>query len=387
MDPTASLVIGFVIGLLCGGGAAIWISRNQESQRDAYRSLSREIVKENKEEFLQLAETSLKTQREQGTAELEQQKQAIDMMVKPLKEQLHALREMTTSLESVRKEDQGKVSQELHRLADLTSALNISSTSLRNALEGSSQARGRWGEVALRNIVETSGMTLHVDYDEQQGTGGVRPDMVIHLPGEGHIPVDSKVPLKDYLAACSAQDPVRRKEHLVNHARAVMQFVRELGKRKYAQAVGGSVDFTIMFIPGEPILAGAYETEEHLFERAWKEKILIATPVTLIALLRTISIYWEKVKVKESTEQLWKAGVDLYDRVVTFTDHLSKVGRGIQSSLDAYNAAVASFETRVQPGGRKMMEIGLTSPSALESPQRVEGAPREITPAKEAPPA
>jgi DNA recombination protein RmuC len=236
--------------------------------------------------------------------------------------------------------------------------------------------------MALRNIAELAGMTEHCDFTEQVvDDEGRRPDMVVQLPGGGAIPVDAKVPLADYIKACEETDPQKREQNLKAHAAALRGFVKDLAKKDYAAALNGKVDYTVMFISAEPILAAAFSKEPQLQVEAMRERILIATPVTLIALLRTVSIYWRQEKVAENAERMWQAALEFYERTSTFQDKLSKMGKGLTGALDAFNEAVGSFEKRVVPAGRRLEELGIAKDTAkkLEAPKEIEKSVRDVT--------
>jgi DNA recombination protein RmuC len=204
--------------------------------------------------------------------------------------------------------------------------------------------------------------------------------MVVHLPGGGAIPVDAKMPLSHYLKACEETDPVRREQHLRNHAAAVRGFVRDLSRKDYAAALDSEVDYTVMFVAGEPILAGAFENAPDLLLEAMRERILIATPVTLVALLRTVGVYWRQEQVSENAKQVWQAALDLYERTSIFQDHLSKLGKGLAAAIQGYNDAVGSFSSRILPQGRKLEELGVVQDTSkrLAEPPVIEKTTREL---------
>ena len=348
-----------------------------------FQSLASKALVANQGQFLELAKAKLETSEKQHAGELQRRKQDIESLVKPLAEKLKELKTFTHELEGKREKAYGEIKTQIAQLCSATSQLNTQSVTLATALTGSSQARGRWGEMALRNIAELAGMTEHCDFTEQVvDDAGRRPDMVVRLPGGGAIPVDAKVPLADYLKACEETDPQKREENLRAHAAALRGFVRDLARKDYASALNGKVDYTVMFVSAEPILAAAFSKEPQLQADAMRERILIATPVTLVALLRTVGIYWRQEKVAENAEKIWQAALEFYDRVSTFQEKLSKMGKGLGMALGAFNEAVGSFERRVLPAGRKLEDLGAVKEATrkLELPKEIEKPVREVLP-------
>lgn len=351
-----------------------------ESER-AFNALATEALKSSTEQFLQLARSQFEGARREGSAELDKRKTAIEELLKPLQKNLAELDQHTRALENTRQKAYGELGKQLESLAATTDRLNSSNTALTTALRGSSQARGRWGETALRNIAEWAGMTPHCDFEEQrQDQAGNRPDMIVRLPGEGRIPVDSKVPLKDYLEGCEATDPEARKALFQAHAVALRGFVRELERKNYAAQQAGHVDYTVMFLPGEPILAAAFEHDPDLQAYAMGKRILITTPVTLVALLRTVGIYWDQEKVQKNTQAVWDCARDLFERVTRYQEYVEGVGKQLQKTLDVYNKAMGSYSARVLPTARKMGELGASRADAkpLTEPQQIGGAVRIV---------
>jgi DNA recombination protein RmuC len=357
--------------------------RATKSVEATFQSLASKVLLANQGQFLELAKAKLETSEKQHAGELQKRKQDIESLVKPLAEKLKELKTFTHELEGKREKAYGEIKTQIAHLCSATSQLNTQSVTLATALTGSSQARGRWGEMALRNIAELAGMTEHCDFSEQVvDDAGRRPDMVVKLPGGGAIPVDAKVPLADYLKACEETDPQRREENLRAHAAALRGFVRDLARKDYASALNGKVDYTVMFVSAEPILAAAFSKEPQLQADAMRERILIATPVTLVALLRTVGIYWRQEKVAENAEKIWQAALEFYDRVSTFQEKLSKMGKGLGMAVGAFNEAVGSFERRVLPAGRKLEDLGTVKDATrkLELPKEIEKPVREVLP-------
>ena len=358
----------------------------QEEMRDqsekAFGALATEALKSSTDQFMKLAKIQFDGAQKVGSAELDKRKVAIEELLKPLQEKLKDLDKHTRDLEGTRQKAYGELTKQLEALSSTTEKLNTSNTALTTALRGSGQARGRWGETALHNIVEWAGMTKHCDFEEQvQDMAGNRPDMVVRLPGDGRIPIDSKVPLKDYMDGCDATDPDQRRAFFAAHAQALRGFVRDLARKDYASQLEGQVDYTVMFLPGEPILSSAFEHDPDLQAYAMGKRILIATPVTLVALLRTVGIYWDQEKVQKNTEAVWECARELYQRVAGYQEHIEGVGQALQKTLDSYNKAMGTFSLRILPTGRKMDELGAAKADAkpLNEPADISGKVRGIT--------
>ena len=341
-----------VVGLLTGFVIGQVVARRRDSLderrvADMVSSVSLDVARRSREEMA-----------ERHLADLDQRKAVIEATVKGLTEHLDKLQRQTTELEAKRERSYGGLMEQLNKLQSSTTELSGQSRALATALRGSHQQRGRWGEVQLQNIAELAGMTEHIDFAQQTTTTeGSRPDMLVKLPGGDGIPVDSKVPLSQYLEAIECDDPDRRKALLVAHARAVKEHVRALKSRDYAGQVQGSIDFTVLFVPGDPILAAAFEADPDLQTYAMKERILIATPVTLLALLRTVGLFWQQAAQAENAKEVWETTREFRKRVGKFQEHLSKMGKGLTSAVTHFNNAVGSFERSVLPQARRVEEL------------------------------
>ena len=348
-----------------------------------FGALADEALRRSSEQLLTLADLKLQTSTTKHSAELDQRQRAIAELVRPLGEQLGRLDRASRDLESKRERAYAELEGQFKELALATRRLDDQSNALTTALTGSSQARGRWGELSLRRIVELAGMSEHCDFVEQPtGSDGSRPDMVVLLPGGGHIPIDSKVPLVDYIASCDVTDARERRRHLAAHTGSLRRFIRELARKDYAAGLDGPVDFTVMFLPGEPILAAACEMRPELQQEALEQRILIATPVTLVALLRTVGTYWRQDKVAESAQQVWDAARTLHERAQHFSKHLAGVGKSLGRAVGDYNAAVGSYAQRLIPAGRALekLTVGPGGNGSLDEPPPVDEGVREFSP-------
>ncbi len=292
---------------------------------------------------------------------------------------LERLVERSESLEDKRQKDFGSLRGHLEKLDQSTRDLSRHSTTLASALRGSARARGRWGETTLRNLVELSGLAEHVDFIEQHTTdAGLRPDLVVRLPGGALLPIDAKVPLAAFLDAEAATEDSRRQEFLRQHARDLRQHARTLARKNYPEQLPGPIDFTVLFLPGDHFLAAAAAVIPDLMESAMGEGVLITTPVTLLALLRTVRLYWRGETAAEDARELLATALELHRRSSAFGEHLSKVGKGLEQAVRSYNAACGSFDRRLLPWGRRLEELSLSSTEAdaMTPPAAVEVEPQ-----------
>jgi len=345
-----------------------------------FKAIAADTLKASNEQFLLLAEQRFEKSETQQRNELDQRKKAIEHLVKPLDEKLKKLDSTTREIEKVREGAYEGLRTQLQALQAQTSELSKSSSALSNALRGSSQARGQWGELALRNIVEFAGMVEHCDFTEQtQDAQGNRPDMVVRIPGGMRIPVDAKVPFTHYERSLRAETPEERAQALVAHVTAVGNKVKELARKDYAAHIEGEIDFTVMFVPAEPILTAAFEEKPDLYADALKNKVIIATPGSLIALLRTVGVYWQQEQTAKNARDILDASRELYGRVRTFSEHLVKVEKGLSGAVKGFNDAAASLSRRVVPQGRRLEELKVVSIDEKKIPE-LGGVQTGITP-------
>ncbi|MFO8172801.1 MAG: DNA recombination protein RmuC [Longimicrobiales bacterium] len=333
----------------------------EEALRDTFNALAGEALKSNAQAL---------------TAEA---RKDIDGVVKPVKDQLLTLDQHIRELEKTRKGAYDSIQTELSQLRETHGRLQQSTVSLAEALK-SPTVRGRWGEIELRRIVEMAGMESHVHFDEQSTTDAGRPDLVVHLTGGGVLPVDSKVPMTSYLSAMEAPDQEQQVQHLAMHAKAVRSRINELGQKRYWDQFQPSPDFVVMFVPNEACLGAAFSRDPALLEYAIEKRVLICSPVTLLALLRTVAFGWQQHQITENALRIAEEGKELYNRVQTFAGHLASVGTSLGKSVDTYNKAVASFDRRLMPAVQRLQEMGVSA-KALEGPEEVVSlpvSPREI---------
>jgi DNA recombination protein RmuC len=341
-----------------------WIRKAEENMRDAFKALAGDVLKSNSETF---------------TTQVKKDFQGV---VDPLKESLNSMDTHVRELEKNREGAYKSLEQQLAQLRETHTKLQQSTITLAEALR-SPTVRGRWGEIQLRRVVEMAGMVNHVAFDEQATTDLGRPDMIAYLPNGGVLPVDSKVPLASYLAAMEQRDEESRKQHLREHAKAMRSRVKELGQKQYWDQFQSSPDFVVMFVPNEACLGAAFEHDSELLEYAIDKKVLISSPVTLLALLRAVAYGWQQHQITENALRIADEGRELYARLDTFVNHLGDVGDSLGKAVERYNRAVGSMEKRLMPSARRFKELGLSSkeidvPDDIDVvPALPEGAARE----------
>ncbi len=344
-------------------------------------SLSNRALKENNAAFLQLAHETLKQFHVQAKGELELKEKAVENLIKPVREALEKTEQQIRLMENERKEAYGSLSKHLETMTQTQQLLHGETRNLVQALRRP-EVRGQWGELTLRRLAELAGMVEHCDFYEQENTGTdegrLRPDMIVRMPGGREIVVDVKTPLDAYLSAVEATDDEMRRKHLEHHARKVRERVRELSSKAYWTQFKNAPDFVILFIPGEQFLSAALDLDRELIEYALKQKVILTTPSSFVALLRAVAYGWRQESLAANAEHIRDVGEDLYNRLATFSEHLMKLGRSLNGAVTDYNKTVGSFEAKLLPGARKFSEMGVGGDKALEEPERIEKAVREV---------
>ncbi len=348
---------------------------------ESFSALSQQALKHNSEEFLRLAQENLKQFQTHAQGELSQREKAIETLVKPIREALAKTESQIRELEKERKEAYGSLNRHLEHMARTQQNLQDETRNLVNALRRP-QVRGRWGEMTLKRLAELAGMIEYCDFFEQEHTrtedGALRPDMVVRMPDGREIIVDVKTPLDAYLSAIEATDDETRKRAMAQHARNVQQRVAELASKSYWSQFKATPDFVVLFIPGEQFLSAALEIDRDLLEQALRQKVILATPTSFVALLRAVAFGWRQSQLAENAERIREVGEDLYGRLLSFGEHLGKLGRSLESSVKHYNSAVGSYDARVLPGARKFRELGISARKEAKSLEQVETAPRSV---------
>jgi len=347
----------------------------EEAQRQlsgTFAELSAKALEHNNSQFLELASARLKEGQQAAQSDLEQRKQAIEHLLAPLREQLNKYEEGLRLMELDRQKAYTSLVTQVQSLAESERRLQAETRNLVTALRAPS-TRGRWGELQLRRVVEVAGMVEHCDFEEQVPAntedGRQRPDMVVHLPGSKLIIVDAKVPLQAFLDANDATEEATRRSHLANHARQVRAHVDLLASKAYWQQFDQSPEFVVAFVPGEALLSAAFEQDPHLLEYALTKRVLLATPVNLVALLRTVAASWQQQALTENAREVQQMGRDLYRRLSVFGHHLARTGKGLSTAVEAYNKAVGSLERSVLPQARRFQELGVVGDADKDMPE------------------
>ena len=348
---------------------------------EAFRALAGDVLKSSNEDFLRLAEQRFKTLTQEAAGELEARKTAVGALVQPLQQALAAYQREARDLEEKRLREISGVGRQLTEVAQAQTALQRETSNLVNALRAP-QVRGRWGEIALRKTAELAGMTKHCDFSEQetvQGEGGrLRPDMIVHLPAKRDIVVDAKVALNAYLEALEAPSPEQREAALGRHAQQVRMHVRRLASKEYWNQFPQAPDFVVLFIPGEAFCAAAMERDPDLLQDALASQVLIATPTTFIGLLLTAAYGWRQEQVAENAQRISELGRQVHERLAILVEHFAVVGKSLEKSVEAYNRAVGSLETRVLPAARRFPELDSGSGKPIPGLDPIAQTPRVL---------
>jgi DNA recombination protein RmuC len=338
-------------------------------------------LRANNQSFLDLAKTTLERFQSEAKGDLEQRQKAVENLVAPIKETLDRYDQQIQAIEKSRSEAYVSLREQLGSL--LVSQQNLESETGRlvKALR-QPQVRGRWGEFQLRKVVELAGMSPYCDFAEQESVSGessrLRPDLTVKLPGGKNVVVDSKAPLQAYLDALETDNEDQRKALLLTHARQVRNHLQNLSHKAYWNQLKDTPEFVILFIPGEPFLSAAAEYDAALLEDGVRQRVIFATPLTLISLLRAVAYGWRQEIIAENTRRISDLGKELYERVATLTKHFRSLGQNLGNSVKAYNAAIASLEGRVLVSARKFKELGATPQTEIVEPSPIEQSARDV---------
>jgi len=374
------MVVGLLIGLAIGA-TAVWLllrSRHagaladQRALTDRFDALAADALRKNNESFLELAKT-----------QLGEKEQAVRHLVEPIEESLKKVDGKLQQLEVARAGAYSALREQVVQLVDTQKELRTETGNLVSALRDRPNVRGRWGEIQLKRVVEMAGMLEHCDFETQHHVatddGRIRPDLVVMMPAGKTVVVDAKVAGQAYLEALGAKTEDEREAKLREHARQVRDHVTKLSAKSYWSQFEQTPEFVVLFIPGETFLSAALEHDPALIEDAIGQQVLIATPTTLIGLLRTVAYGWRQETIADSARQISELGREVYSRLSKFTEHLAKVGRGLETAAGAYNEAVGSLETRVLPSVRKFKEHGIAPAAELEQLSGVDRGIRPVT--------
>jgi len=347
----------------------------REQLANQFKVLAADTLAANSQQFLQQIRATLETLGAQTAGQLGQHREAVASLLQPLKESLSRYEQHLAAVEKTRAGDYGRLDDGLRRLAEnerrLIQETNQLATSLRNP-----QVRGRWGEMALRRVVSLAGMTAHCDFDEQATIEAGRPDMIVHLPDGRDVVIDAKTPLDAYLDAVGQTDPEARAAGFARHAQRVRTQVQELRKKRYWAGLPNAAQFVVLFLPGESFFSAALEHDAALLEDAAASNVLLASPSTLIALLRAVATGWQQRQMAENAQRIAEAGRDLHQRLNKLIDHLGDTGQRLARAVEAFNRTVGSLDRMVLPAARRLESLGAYEPTGDVAP--VEAVPRPV---------
>lgn len=380
------------VGGVAVGGVVVWLVsqarfRSLDGWADHFKALAADTLRANSESFLQLAETRLKQSEQAAASVLDRKTTAIDEMVKPVKESLQKMDAQLQALELKREGAYRELSEIVKLSNETQQQLRGETSQLLQALR-TPNARGRWGEIQLQRILEMTGMSAHAhDFETQANVadGLLRPDVIVNLPGERCIIIDSKVPLASYLDSTQSTDETTRTNFLRQHAKQVREHVKLLAAKAYWDQVEGTPEFVVLFLPGDHFLAAALDVDSDLMDFCVTQKVILATPMTLIALLRTVAYGWRQESLRENAQRIGALGAELYGALTTMTDHLAALGGKLSGSLESYNKLIGSYDRNVLSKARKLKDFGAAKEGKLlpEALDPIDLQPRTLAPPSE----
>ncbi|UCF10832.1 MAG: DNA recombination protein RmuC [Candidatus Bipolaricaulota bacterium] len=353
-----------------------WVEETSTAMRDAFSALAGDALAKNSEQFIerardQLAQLSTKLHGDLGT-----HSERVKGLVEPLEKALTTLDAEVREIEKRRVGAYQGLEEHLRQLGDAQSGLRDTTLRLESAMRSSTE-RGRWGELQLRRVVELAGMLNHVDFEEQETTDAGRPDMVVRLPNGGELPVDAKAPATAYLEAVQLEGDAR-KGRLVDHAKAMRQRIVHLSRKQYWAQFERAPDLVVMFVPFESALSAAFEADPELLEYGVQQRVLVASPVTLLALLRSVAFGWQERQVAEKAQEIARLGAELHARIVNVLEPIAAVGRQLDRAVDQFNRGIGSIESRLLPAARRFGELSAQSEELPELPP-IERRARQLT--------
>jgi DNA recombination protein RmuC len=350
--------------------------------RESFQALSAEALKSNNQAFLHLAQSTLEKFQSEAKGDLELRQQAVENLVAPIGESLKKVDEQIRQMESTRDRAYGDLTSQISSLITTQEKLQSETGNLVKALR-SPTVRGRWGEIQLRRVVEIAGMLPYCDFVEQEtvttNAGRFRPDLIVRLPGGKNVVVDAKTPLLAYLEAVEATDDDYRRQKLVDHANQVRTHMAQLSSKLYQEQFEPTPEFVVMFLPGETFFSAALEQDPALIERGVSQKVIPASPTTLIALLKAVAYGWNQEKLARNAKEISALGKELHDRLRLLGAHIDNVGKGLDRAVESYNKAVGSLESRVMVSARKFVELGAPVTEEISELNPIETTTRNLT--------
>jgi DNA recombination protein RmuC len=357
------------------------LKETEERLKTEFKSLSHDVLNMNNKQFLELAKTQLSDYQNQAKGDLEKRQKAFQELVNPLKETLQNVDKKIGEFDKQWIESYSKLTEKMNSLLNSETELKRETSNLVTALR-KPHVRGRWGEIQLRRVVEIAGMVNYCDFKEQETAVGdgraLRPDMVVSLPNDRTIVVDSKAPLTAYIDSLEMKDTEHREAKLREHADQVKDHIAKLGTKGYWEQFEQAPEFVVMFLPGEMFFSAALEQEPSLIEIGVKKKVILATPTTLIALLQAVAYGWKQEQVAKNAFQICELGKQLYDRLRVMAEHLSDTGKGLAKAMEYYNKTVGTFESRVLISARRFKELKATNEQDIATLTSVDTVPRKL---------
>ncbi len=358
------------------------LKESRAQLKESFSALSKHALDANSESFLQLAQQKLGLFESRAQANLSEKEKSIETLLKPMSDALKKTEKQISDIEKERKEAYGSITNHLKQVTEAQHGLQSETEQLVRALRRP-EVRGQWGELTLKRLAELAGMVNHCDFEEQTHVNvedgkNIRPDMIVRMPEHRELIVDAKTPLDAYLNAVQANTPEERETHMKHHARKVRERMKELASKAYWSQFKQSPDFVILFIPGEQFLTCALDYDDKLLEDAFANRVILATPTTLVALLRSVAYGWQQASISENAEKVRDLAQELYKRLHTFCSHLQRVGKNLDDSVDNYNKAIGSLERQVLPGARKFTDLGVQAKQELPLIDEIDKKARDI---------
>lgn len=354
---------------------------NVAALENSFSALSRDALRENNRSFLQLARQSMDNFHLQADSDLKLREQAVENLVRPLEQSLARAEQQMREFDRDRRQAHGELNSQLRLMADSQNQLQLETRNLVQALRRP-EVRGRWGEMTLKRLVELSGMVEHCDFEQQptvQGENGrLRPDLVVHLPAGRDIVVDVKTPLDAYLSAIEANSDEERRQQMERHARQLRERIAELAGKRYWEQFSSAPDFVVLFIPGEQFLSAAVSRDPDLLEKALEKKVVLATPTSLVALLRTIAYGWRQERINENAVKLRQTAEEFHARLAVFSEHLAGLGQALEKTVASYNRGIGSYQRKLMPIARQFREAGVEKRGPASEPEFIGDQPARL---------